>query len=857
MNFIVTDVGLAAATVAAGGPAIHLGNFKLGTSTTAAAPGDTDVIGTVVYTGTVAAVLRVDDNTADIVVQIPASAGPFNFAEICLFTNDVVPVLFARGVYPTLQQQVRDASSGVGSVWTFHCLVQLQGIAAVLDFTSTLSAIVPTYAGSAVLGPDITGADTNLVLARLKTPNAPSSGTSTIALKRESATQWTPTDYLYRGAYTVNTGATTTLANATDANLWRDPIATSRPYLYLLQDVTGKIVTATSNGDGTATLSYACAWMTAGATFRLYEFRGDDYDTNIPVVDMSLVRAPGKMGFNCNVLYARTASILNAYEDSVIMLKKLSAGEWTPEGWTHRYGVTAQTGSNSTTLVVPAGSPLAVIGSIGSNRFLIQRASDGAMSMVTADQTGSCALQDPISDLASGDAFQIYEPEAFPNSVGPCIPIFFNPDLVRLPNDHGGKVNAILVQDKTPQSASDRTILLTRDTAAGRWSLQGYREVGQLTPSARSGLLVTSSRFYDYNRDLAHNGPAYRYMLMLPSTGQIVPIASINIATGVATLARTAAWLTTSTTVLVFDGGPGGNHAVFSGDNYVNGSQNIYDPSYNPDAAYYDKAAVRRFPPLGSGSDTTYTINASASGRQVRAQGPFTIPGGIFREGEYFWLQNSGSADANVIPGSGVLFTNNFDGSGGSFTLAAGSMCYVFARSPYHYTFDGVSMAKTAFDGLGASLTSVIIDIVYKVGTVIIREDDSDPNADYAGTTWVRTAVGRMYIGKDASDPDFDTVGVTGGEKTHTLTAAEVPALGVRDRYYPEAASAEATATYKELQGDPGAPPTGYNGNVGSHSTDPDNNAYLYFDTMTTTGGGGAHNNLPPYTVVSKWKRTA
>jgi hypothetical protein len=857
MNFIVTNVGLAAATVAVGGPAIHLGSFKLGTSTTAAAPGDTGVIGTVVYTGTIAAVLRVDADTADIVVQIPASAGPFNFAEICLFTDDVVPVLFARGVYPTLQQQVRDGSSGVGSVWTFHCLVQLQGVAAVLDFTSTLSAIVPTYAGSAILGPDVLGADTNLVLARLKTPNAPSSGTSTIALKRETATQWTPTDYLYRGPYTATTGATTTVANATDTKLWRDPITSGKAYLYLLQSDTGKIVTATSNGDGTATLSYACSWMTSGAVYRVYEFRGDDYDMNIPTVDMSLVKRPDQMGFNCNVVYATTLSILNPFETSVVVLKRRGGGEWSPEGWSHRYTVTAQSGSNSTTLVVPGGAFLAKAGSGGAKRYLIQNDTTCAMSMVTSNLDGTATLEDPISGLTSGDVFLVYEPEAYPNAIAPVIPLFTNPDLVRIPDDHGSKVNAILMQDKTPQSTSDRTLLLTRDTAAGRWTLHGYREVGQITPSARSGLQLTSSRFYDYNRDLAHNGPAYRYMLMLPSTGQMVPIASINTATGVATLARTAAWLTTSTTVLVFDGAPGGEHAVFTGDNFVNGSLSVYDPSYNPDASLYDKVAVRRTPPLGSGSDTAYTVNSSASGRVVNAQGPFTIPGGIFQPGEYFWLQNSGGSDTTIIPGSGVTFTNNFDGSGGTLPLAEGCRCKVSARTPYHYVFDGVAMAKAAFDGLGSSLSSVIIDIVYKVGTVIIRENDSDPNTDYPGTTWIRTAIGRMYIGKDSGTPAFDTVGNTGGEKDHTLTAAEVPALGVRDRYYIEAASEVVTATYKETEGNPGAPPSGYNGQRGSHSSDSDNDTFLYFDTTTTTGGGGAHNNMPPYTVVSKWKRTA
>lgn len=102
MNFLATNVGLAAATVAAGGPKISITSFKLGTSITPPDPTDTTLHGATVYTGTVSAVLPVDADTADIIVQVPANAGPFLFGEVGIYTDG--GVLFARAAYATQQE---------------------------------------------------------------------------------------------------------------------------------------------------------------------------------------------------------------------------------------------------------------------------------------------------------------------------------------------------------------------------------------------------------------------------------------------------------------------------------------------------------------------------------------------------------------------------------------------------------------------------------------------------------------------------------------------------------------------------------------------------------------------------------
>lgn len=67
-----------------------------------------------------------------------------------------------------------------------------------------------------------------------------------------------------------------------------------------------------------------------------------------------------------------------------------------------------------------------------------------------------------------------------------------------------------------------------------------------------------------------------------------------------------------------------------------------------------------------------------------------------------------------------------------------------------------------------------ILDIIHPVGSLYISTVNTDPSTIFGGT-WERVK-GKMIIGLDEDDTDFDTVGKVGGEKTHTLSASEIPA---------------------------------------------------------------------------------
>jgi microcystin-dependent protein len=141
--------------------------------------------------------------------------------------------------------------------------------------------------------------------------------------------------------------------------------------------------------------------------------------------------------------------------------------------------------------------------------------------------------------------------------------------------------------------------------------------------------------------------------------------------------------------------------------------------------------------------------------------------------------------------------------------------------------------------------------LLYPVGITI--EFDGNANAAFPFGTWVEVGSGRVTVGLDTADPDFDTIGKTGGAKAVTLTEAQIPAHShpVND---PSHSHVEQTnnATTGGLSGW-GARDTSTNtASPTSYSTMPATTGI----TLDSTGGGQAHQNMPPFIVGRKWRRT-
>lgn len=135
--------------------------------------------------------------------------------------------------------------------------------------------------------------------------------------------------------------------------------------------------------------------------------------------------------------------------------------------------------------------------------------------------------------------------------------------------------------------------------------------------------------------------------------------------------------------------------------------------------------------------------------------------------------------------------------------------------------------------GTGKTTLAELTKLWYPVGSIYISVDSTDPGTLFGGT-WAAWGAGRVPVGVDSTQTEFDTVEETGGEKTHTLTIAEMPshnhtAVGT------VSASGSGRSNYTT---------------TGNHNWDG-------YTAVYNTGGGGAHNNLQPYITCHMWKRTA
>ena len=118
-----------------------------------------------------------------------------------------------------------------------------------------------------------------------------------------------------------------------------------------------------------------------------------------------------------------------------------------------------------------------------------------------------------------------------------------------------------------------------------------------------------------------------------------------------------------------------------------------------------------------------------------------------------------------------------------------------------------------------------IFDAIYPVGSIYLAYNHTDP-ATLFGGTWVRIQNTFLWA-VDSSG----TIGQTGGEKTHKLTVAELPAHNHGGTY----TNAGTSRTHAWLAS---------------------NGSAMGYDSVNV-GGGAAHNNMPPYIQVSIWRRTA
>lgn len=160
-----------------------------------------------------------------------------------------------------------------------------------------------------------------------------------------------------------------------------------------------------------------------------------------------------------------------------------------------------------------------------------------------------------------------------------------------------------------------------------------------------------------------------------------------------------------------------------------------------------------------------------------------------------------------------------------------------------------------------------IADIIYPIGSIYMSVNSTSP-ATLFGGTWERWGNGRVAVGVDTSQTEFSTVEKIGGNKTHTLTAAEMPSHSHSTTSQTLKTTSNGNHQHKLLY----SRSTTGSGNSARVTTDGDSwlgnsatestGAHTHDVTipaLTTDskGSGSAHNNLQPYITCYMWKRTA
>lgn len=145
-----------------------------------------------------------------------------------------------------------------------------------------------------------------------------------------------------------------------------------------------------------------------------------------------------------------------------------------------------------------------------------------------------------------------------------------------------------------------------------------------------------------------------------------------------------------------------------------------------------------------------------------------------------------------------------------------------------------------------------IVDLIYPVGSYFITESsDFDTVAkveNHFGGTWVQVTETFLYGSTSATNSGTTS---QAGEKTHTLTTAEMPAHTHRVWSGTGKTSNSAGLGYS------------YCYSIGGCDNDTTSKSWMSKTgaksqpLLENTGGGSAHNNMPPYRTVYMYRRTA
>ena len=273
-------------------------------------------------------------------------------------------------------------------------------------------------------------------------------------------------------------------------------------------------------------------------------------------------------------------------------------------------------------------------------------------------------------------------------------------------------------------------------------------------------------------------------------------------------------------------------------------------------------------------SDGAVTLNHDNSARLATSSAGVSITGTTTSSGTI-------TSSANLVIADGGTIGSASDTD--AITIAAGGGV-TFSQTPV-FPDGSLPLADLDIDGgtdIGAALVDAdlmivddgaggtnrkaaisrmktyILESVYPVGSIFISTSSTSPATSLGFGSWSRFGEGKTLISQSGSDTDFDTAEETGGAKTVTLSASQLP----EHRHHVLRNQGSNTNGTGFFSNDTDAVAIGNTGIGGLGTTDTTNqqidaDANVGRTSVQIGTTGEAHNNMPPYIVTYMWKRTS
>ncbi len=165
--------------------------------------------------------------------------------------------------------------------------------------------------------------------------------------------------------------------------------------------------------------------------------------------------------------------------------------------------------------------------------------------------------------------------------------------------------------------------------------------------------------------------------------------------------------------------------------------------------------------------------------------------------------------------------------------------CITSKENHFELDKDGNLTVKSINTLNGISMNQNILNTIYPVGSIYMSVNNSNPQTLFGGT-WEQLK-DRFLLACGDTYPN----GTVGGESTHTLTDAEMPA------HEHNGLLVDTTQVAWSM------PHAG--GSINLYQSNPFSLDDSFYRTIRTAVAGGSmpHNNMPPYFTVYMWKRNA